>query len=317
VSFHPFPASDKDRFDELAGLFFACRDAFRDVVHETDWRPAADSAAASDLRALSERTPAYPDAAASRLANLTYYYLFAASEHLGALGALYQADEVLIPPPTLERSVLEHCARVLWVLQRGEGAIEDCLARAYLEELMSAEEAKKTSGRLLGKDSPEYRMQVEKLRMRREEAVAIFGEPITDENGRPMLRGQYLLKLGECVAWALGFMSQPLTGSVAQGTYDLFSNLSHPTLYPLLQMWKVSEVDGRPQVASRVDVENHEKQVRLAVIPFYEALSYVMSYNNWPRAPHDQLTEAIATFLPDVFVETAKISTPPRQPPST
>jgi len=47
----------------------------------------------------------------------------------------------------------------MWVLQRGDGALEDRLARAYLEELASAEEAKKTSGRLLGKTANQHQDQ--------------------------------------------------------------------------------------------------------------------------------------------------------------
>jgi hypothetical protein len=78
-----------------------------------------------------------------------YFYLYSASEHLGSLGALDTMQEVLVSPGVLLRSVLEHCAVSMWVLQRGDGALEDRLARAYLEELASAEEAKKTSGRLL------------------------------------------------------------------------------------------------------------------------------------------------------------------------
>jgi hypothetical protein len=313
VSFQPYPEEYSVRFDELAELFFECRKAFRDVAHETNWRPAPDSAAAADLGKLADHNPPYPPGTSARISNLTYFYLFAASEHLGGLGALYHAHEVLIPTGALERCVLEHCARVLWVLQRGDGSLEDRLARVYLEELLSAEEAKKTSGRLLGRESVEHRAQAEKFKTLREETAAIFGEPIMDEKGRAKLKGLQLLGLEDCVAWALEFMSQPIAGPAGKGIYDFFSNISHPTLYPLLQMWTVAEQNGQMQVVSQVSVENHEKQARLAVISFYEALSYVMSYNNWPRVRHDELTEAIDRLLPGVFVATATISTPPHQ----
>jgi hypothetical protein len=234
-----------------------------------------------------------------------YFYLYAASEHLGSLGALYAMQEVLISPVVLLRCVLEHCAVSMWVLQRGNGALEDRLARAYLEELASAEEAKKTSGRLLGKTADQHRAQAAQFKALREEAELVFGEPPFDDKGQASIRAQHRLGPTETVVWMLGFMSQPRAETEAAGVYDFLSNLSHPTLYPHYQLWLRAGDDG--EIQSATDLDAHEKQVRLAVIPYYEGLTYVMSYHRWPPAPQERLTAAMERVLPGVFVTSEKI----------
>ena len=178
VSFHPYTDEYKARFAELAELLFECRQAFRDVAESTSWRPAPDSPAAKDIQKLSEHDPAYPQTVPPKIIMVLYFYLYAASEHLGSL---YTMQEVLIAPGVLLRCVLEHCAVSMWVLQRGDGALEDRLARAYLEELASAKEAKKTSGRLLGKTADQHDSWAAQFKMLREEAELVFGKSPFDE----------------------------------------------------------------------------------------------------------------------------------------
>jgi hypothetical protein len=305
VSFRPYTDEYKARFAELAELFFECRQAFRDVAESTNWRPAPDSPAAKDIQRVSEHHPACAQTVPPKIIMVLYFYLYAASEHLGSLGALYAMQEVLISPGVLLRCVLEHCAVSMWVLQRGDGALEDRLARAYLEELASAEEAKKTSGRLLGKTSDQHRNWVTQVKALREEAQLVFGEPPFDDQGRPSIRGQRRLGPTETVVWMLGFMRQPRAQAEANGVYDFLSNLSHPTLYPHHEGWMRADGDG--QLQSTTDLDAHEKQVRLAVIPYYETLTYVMSYNRWQPAPQERLTAVMERVLPGVFVASEKI----------
>ena len=82
---------------------------------------------------------------------------------MGGLGALYAAEEVAYPPPLLIRAVLEHAARVVWLLDN-EIDVRDRLARAYLDELFSHVEYKKMIGRLAGKGSDEYQNAVNALK---------------------------------------------------------------------------------------------------------------------------------------------------------
>jgi hypothetical protein len=304
VSFRPYTGEYKVRFGELAELLLACRQAFRDVAEANEWTPAPGSPAASDVQDLSEHDPAYPPPASLKIMRVLYFYLYAASEHLGALAALYAMEEVMVSPGVLLRCVLEHCAVAMWILQRGGGALEDRLARAYLEELASAEEGKKTSGRLLGKTSDQHREQAEKLKLLREEAEQVFGESPMDEKGQPSIRGQRRGGPTETVIWMLGFMSQPRPATEATGVYDYLSNRSHPTLYLHYQGWALTD-DG--EVRSTMDLDAHAKQLRVAVIPYYETLSYVMSYCRWPAGPQERLTAAMEQAFPGVFIATKKI----------
>jgi hypothetical protein len=256
---------------------------------------------------LSDHDPRFPDGTEFKITTLLYFYLFAASEHLGALGALYTMHEVLIPPPTVVRSVLEHSAAATWVLGCPPEPVEDRLARAYLEELMSAEEAKKASGRLLGKDHAEYKVQAAGFKALRGEAEAVFGEACVDADGQSAIRGHRRLGPLETVARMLGTMGQPLETRAAHGVYDYLSNLSHPTLYPHHQMWQLSERDDGPALESNVTVADHDKQIRIAVMPYYEALTYVISYNGWQSDIHARLNDTIDRLLPGVFVESKGI----------
>jgi hypothetical protein len=112
----------------------------------------------------------------------SYFYLSTAAEHMGGLGALYAAEEVAYPPPLLIRAVVEHAARIVWLLDN-EIDVRDRLARAYLEELLSRVEYKKTIGRLAGKQSDEYKQAGEALKDLRKEAEDAFGEKVVDETG--------------------------------------------------------------------------------------------------------------------------------------
>jgi hypothetical protein len=75
-------------------------------------------------------------------------------------------------------------------------------------------------------------------------------------------------------------MGQALPDEAAIGTYDHLSNLSHPTLYPHHQM----TIAGR-RVESSVTVADHDEQARIAVVPYYETLAYVMHVQRLAKRP--------------------------------
>ena len=141
--------------------------------------------------------------AATLIIFLNYFYASAASERLGALGALYGKRQVLIPPRALVRCVVEHCARVPWVLQERKEPVEDRLARTYLEMLFSAVEQKKTTGRMLGKDSEAYLAAGKALQGLQAHAALVFGEPIKDAHGRDTLPKPPDARIEDCVAWMM------------------------------------------------------------------------------------------------------------------
>jgi hypothetical protein len=290
MSFRPYDPAFARRLDELGEVFFECRDVTRALVIDTQWRPVEGSPAAQDAAALSKCEPPTPGVIPAVL----YIYVTTAAEHFGGLGALYRQHEVMYPPGPLLRAVVEHCARALWVLQQGSAPVDDRLARAFLETLFSAEQAKRTAGHLEGKQSDLYRQEAERFAGVRKMAEQVFAERILDEDGRHRLRGQYLPGLEECVGWMFRFLRQPLTDEAAVGVYDFLSNLSHPTLYPHMQMWEQPASPG-------LTIDDHERRAAAAVGPFYNVLSMVTSYNGWPDTRHNELTATLDRLMPSIL----------------
>jgi hypothetical protein len=301
MSFRPYSEEQASRFLELAELMGACRQAFRDTASDTQWRPVLGSAGEADVRAIVAHDPPYPNGVHARLSFLLYFYLSAASEHLGGLAVLYATKEVLFPPGPLIRAVLEHCARLFWFLQQGDSPVEEKLARLYLEELLSAEQAKRTAGRLEGKGSEQYRARAAAFKALRDEAEEAFGGPILDEHERTTIRGQQLIGLEDCVGWMYEFLSHPLPDRQGHGVYEYASNISHPTLYTHFDMWARGEVDGQSTLVSQISLQDHGRRVGMAVVPFYEALGYLSSYYGWPGQPMETLTAEVERLLPEIL----------------
>ncbi len=293
MSYRSYDAEFAAALDQIAEAYYACRAAYRALVEETQWRPTEGSSAQRDKDAISNLEPA--DLVEPQLIpTVTYFYTSSAAEHLGGLGALYRQHEVLFPPAALVRGVVEHCARILSMIQQGDQPVEDRLARAYLEMLASAEERKKTSGRILGKDSDAFKGAAEEYRELQRRAEALFGSPIRDGDGRFVLRAQRRQSLEDCVIWALTFIKQP-----AEGVYDYISNITHPTLYPHFEMWGPGE--GGEPLTSQVTVEEHRTRAAYAIVPFLETLSFLSSYNGWPRDRVDELEAVLGGLLPGII----------------
>ncbi len=230
-------------------------------------------------------------------------YMLAASEQFGGLAALYEAQEVLYSPANLSRSLIEHCASAAWVLGADSEPAENRLARAYREELKSAEEAKKNAGRLLGKTHSEHLRLAEEFKRCSEEIEEIFpGGWTVDDKGHRLLCGQRLPGPEESVTWLLSeFLSRPQSNDVGRGTYGYISNMAHPTLYRISGLWSIEEHNGERVPVLDVGVEDHEKQAQLIVSPYYEVLARVITYHGWPGVRHRELTRAIDRLLPGLF----------------
>ena len=122
TSFRPYDEDFGAGLADISLAFYACQVAFREVAEETEWRPAEGSPAEQDRALLQTHQPSHPPEAATLIIFLNYLYISAASEHLGALGAVYEKKQALIPPPALVCCVLEHCARRPVGAAGGEGA---------------------------------------------------------------------------------------------------------------------------------------------------------------------------------------------------
>jgi hypothetical protein len=303
MAVQPYPDDQAERFAELAELFLRCRASWRTVTAETQGHANPGSPAALDQQEVTERiAPSHPRAGLLIPAAVQRYML-AASEQFGGLAALYGAQEVLYSPSALARSLIEACASAAWVLGDDGEPVENRLARAYREELKSAEEAKKNAGRLLGKEHLSYLWVAEDFRRCGEEIDRIFpGGWTVDGDGQRLLHAQRLPGPEESVTWLLSeFLSRPHTRDVGRGTYGYISNMSHPTLYRISGLWSVEARDGVRVPVLDVQIEDHNKHAQLIVSPYYEVLARVITYHGWPGAQHRELTQAIDRLLPDLF----------------
>lgn len=286
------PEADAQRFAELGELFYACRNAFGLLSQETGWLATPGSPSDLANQTLAGRV----SDAASSITQVVHWYLFAAAEHLASLGALYSANHVLLSPGVLIRSIVEHCGHVRWILGESPEAQEVRVARAYLELLNSAQEAKKNGGRLLTKESEQHKQEADRLCELRTAATEMFGT-IFDENGRYELLGQQIPGLEACVSALFATGTRPVDPVVATGIYGLLSNFSHPTIYTSSRLWRTDNTTPAGAVLT-VTLEDHDNQARLAIVPFYELLGLVTSYYGWSGHIIDALATLIDRLLP-------------------
>lgn len=296
------------RLNELATLFAGCREAFFDILDEFHWQHTSESMAAFDL-ANSVDGPAGPwgELPVRVMMRVVADYLVIASSHLGGLATLHAGHEVLLSPPLLVRAIIENCARAIWVL-----AIDDMhttqtrVARAHLEEFLSAEEAKTVSGRLGEKSSPTHTDAAAHYRELRDRILPALFEDVTRETlAAKQLGGQQLPRPEQCVIWMyeeVHKLGVGVTGRQGQGAYGLLSNMTHPTLYPLRQMTAWDQHAGtHAESYLALDVAFIDKLAGAAVVPFYNAVSLLLSYMGWKSERFSAWESQIDVALPGTF----------------
>ncbi|GAB7007300.1 hypothetical protein JCM18899A_47750 [Nocardioides sp. AN3] len=306
------PADVDDRLVELAHLFVDCRAAFFETADRFHWSPELGSVAARAAAELPSPDPAIADPRGETghrlIAEVAQTYLLTASGHLGGLASLYASGEVFFPPAALIRATIENCAHAMWVL--GDDPTEPSenrLARAYLEELLSAEQAKMNAGRLGAKSGPIHMQANDDYKTLKRQILARFPSADTATLGKWTLQDQTLLGPEATVAWMYALAQKAGGSSVgdraALGIYGFLSNMTHPTLYPARQLraWTDDPAAGHPVAYLKLDLDFLERQASAAVMAFYNALSYVTSYFGWPRSVHDDLTEKIDRAMPTFF----------------
>lgn len=312
---HTPPGVDS-RLVEIAHLFADCRAAFFETADQFHWTPAPGSVAAFAAGELPSPDPQVNEphgATGHRLiTEVVQTYLLIASGHLGGLASLYASSEVFFPPAALVRAVIENCAHAMWVIGRDPSeSSEDRLARAYLEELLSAEEAKKNAGRLGGKEGPTYLQANRDYVALKGQILGRFAGSTKDELGKGKLLSQQFLNPEACVGWMYKFLEErggsTIDDRAALGVYGFLSNMTHPTLYPArqLQEWTADPAvgHGHPTAYLRLDLDFLERQASAAVAAFYSTLSVTTSYFGWSRTVHDDLTVKVEAALPGVLSE--------------
>jgi hypothetical protein len=236
------------------------------------------------------------------LASAANLHLYAASEVVGGLVALYAGEEVLLSPLVLARSAIEHSAHTVWLLGDRATTPEERLARAFLEVIVGAEQAKMQAGRLTGRGGQTHTGRRDIYKAIKKDVEATFGAPPHDHTGRPQVNGQRMPAPEQMVLEMNRLSSQPLTDDEIHGTYGYLSNFVHPTSYALQELFEVREENGESVPELARDIEFHNKLARLTVVPFYHALFHTVSYHGWNGKRLLKLNDDIDRLLPGVFV---------------
>jgi hypothetical protein len=303
-----------DRLAKIADLFLASRDAFFETADRFHWTPGQGSPASLAQADLPSPDPAVTvprgETGHRLIAEVVQIYLLTASGHLGGLASLYRSGEVIFPTPALVRSTIENCAHAVWVLGEDTGEPADNrLARAYLEELVSAEEAKKNAGRMREKTHPSYVSANQRYSALKAEIFERFPGTTPERlGGSPRtLNGQSMPSLESAVTWMYE-LTRSYGGVInereATGIYGFLSNMTHPTLYPARQArdWAADPDTGHGVAYLRVEPNFIENEARAALAAFYNALTYTTSYFGWPTDVVDELTALIEGTMPTFFV---------------
>jgi hypothetical protein len=214
----------------------------------------------------------------------------------------------MFSPGMLVRGVIECAARVFWVLGVPGDSPEQVLARAYLEELLSAEEAKKAAGRMGGKETGIYKQQLKAYTDMRAEIVGRFGGATKEDVGKGLLCGQTRPKPHEAVIDMYALLEKTgvstVTSEASKGMYDYLSNVTHPTLYPTRQLtqWVTHPDDPNEVVAQlSLEVSSVEREVVVAMQAYFHVISYVTSFYGWGTEVFDKLQAEWKKVLPGTF----------------
>lgn len=304
------PPEYRARLEELALTMLACRDAFHETADTFHWEPGLGSPAADDAKDLPTPDPLVFDPIGETghrlLAEVVQTFLLSASGHLGGLAGLYMTGEVVFSPPVLIRSILENCAHTVWVLgEEGEPA-EDRLARCYLEEFTSAEQARANSKYMRGEDHPSH-IEANKAYQRLIEQIkGKFPGASARKLKNGLLLNQELPGLKESVKLMYSLAEASggtITQDQASGIYGFLSNMTHPTLYPARQRrrWYEDPEHGHRVAYLDVELGSVENEARVALAAFYNALTYATSYFGWPTTIVDALEAKIEATIPNFF----------------
>jgi hypothetical protein len=305
------PLDVYDRLLELAQLFVDCREAFFQTADQFHWEPAPGSGAAKAAVELPSPDPAITDPLGETghrlIAEVISTYLLTASGHLGGLASLYRSGEVIFPTAPLIRATIENCAHVVWVIgMEYEEPSDHRLARAYLEDLLSAEQAKMNAGRLGPKTGPTYVQANDYYTTLKRQIIGRFGTD-AETLGTWTLNAQTLPSPEKCVGWMYALAEKfgsPIDSRAALGIYGTLSNKTHPTLYPARQMrgWIDDPTPGHRVAYLKLDLGYIERQASAALAAFYNAMNWVTSYFGWSASVMDRLERKIAKKLPTFFI---------------
>ncbi|WP_406230374.1 hypothetical protein [Nocardia sp. NBC_01009] len=295
------PDSMRERLAELAALLHRCRDTYLRIDEDHHWMVHPSSAAASDLAVFAGTVGVRDD---RLVVEAVATYLELAAAHCGGLAGLYDAGEIVASPWPLARSLLESCARAIWILGSDPSAepAVNRLARAYIDNDLSAEYEKEISEYLQGRQWPAYLAAKERFTRLRAEISTVFPETTGRDFNKRTIHGQVCLGPTDTVLWFFALLAKsahrPLDPRAPKAVYDLLSTHTHPTLDPVGRRRLFAEWDDGGRRAQTIRLDGIEWLTSLAAMGIYDALSSVYQYCGWEFDIDSEFETMIDRTLP-------------------
>jgi len=277
--------------DEVADVLAEARE----VRHRT----ASDlmsrsSPAALELHALENQFGS--DEPGQRIHRFAQGWMVVAGDHMAGIAALCRAREVVFAPSPLVRAVVEYCGRVVWLLDP-KIRPDQRLGRALVDELFSAEELCTAASHLGGKGSAPHQSARSALKDLRAEILNWFPDAVVTQGPKDWsIAGERFLsptaaieqfgeRWGDSRQWV--------------GTYDGLSSHTHPGA----AIFEFFAIDDDGDVVATTDREAVEKLVRMAVVPYYQALRHLIAYCKWPTQEFDHWEEQLKGVLSGLIAD--------------
>jgi hypothetical protein len=303
----PYSDAERQEFAAFADLLAVVRSWYARLAADSGWSAVSGSLAERDqvaIRAMS----GFSDGIDLLISGLCHDFSYAVYIQLGALEALYRSNEILLSTAILTRCVIEHCARICWVLGRpGREELQHRLARAILEDIAGAEQAKRTAHRLAGPDEQYHADLQTRWRRLKREAERAFPS-WRYQNGVPEILGYQVPGPEKAVVDMYGYFAPALPESDREGIYAYLSNNVHPTPYVIRELFtsELSET-GETLVRFGGSPDYHSKLMRMAIVPFHFIAGHLIQYHGWPPERLTELEDAIEATLPNTFLGSAPL----------
>lgn len=218
-----------------------------------------------------------------------------AGEQLAAMAAVIRAQEHVFGLFPLARSIIEHSAASVWVLDPDVSPERRC-ARAALAVDRSNEELVVAAAHLANKQNDVYQERRRAMRDLRAQLLIEFPEGTDLQTTPKVIAGEDLLSPTAAVrafAEAAGFDPREW-----EGIYDyLCAAANHPTL-AAFEFFGESEEDRRQ--APTMSEDFLERLARAVVAPYLMALQGYSAYCGWDASIVDALHVRVTDVLPTV-----------------
>lgn len=295
------PDESRERLVELAALLRECRDACLRIGEDHQWTPHPNSVCAADLAAFADHAGVRNE---GLVLDAVTTYVELAAAYCGGLAGLCDTLEVVASPWPLTRSILENCARAVWILggRPSDEPALNRLARAYIDNDRSAEYQKRIVQYLRGKECPEYRAAKSRFDRLRAEIRTVFLHLDGVDFNRHTINGQVCLGPTDTVLWFFDLLAKsgslPLDTKAPTAIYDLLSTHSHPTLESGRRHRVFMAHGDRVDTVQTIHLAGIEWLTHLTAMGIYDTLASVHRYCGWEFDPDRRFETLIDRTLP-------------------